>query len=128
MVFIRSLLIALALLSLNGCIWNRTKINDAAVRDRARTIVLGKTHAEQLPKIMGIAPSSMIPLRDGRTVYVFAYGDAKTEGLSLLLVTLTKTNSIFTAVYVVTDAKGIVRNIYRSPELDAEWETWPFGA
>ncbi len=113
---------------LSGCIWNRAKVNDAAVNVRSEGVIIGQTHASELPKIMGTTPSSIIPLRDGRMVYVFAYGDAKTEGLSLILFTLTKTNSVFTAVYMLVDTKGIVQGIYRSPDLEPEWEMWPFGA
>ncbi len=121
--------VLLSLLALfSGCIWNRAKVNDANVVHRAATIVIGETHASELPQLMGTAPTSMIPLRDGRIVYVFAYGDAKTEGFTLVLFTMTKTNSVFSAIYVLTDANGIVQGIHRSPELEPEWETWPFGA
>ncbi len=115
------------LLTLSGCIWNRTKVNDAAVRERAQGVTIGVTHASELPRLMGTTPSSVIPLRDGRMVHVFSYGDAKTEGLSLLIITLTKTNSYFTAVYVLTDTKGIVRGVHTSPEQELDWEMWPFG-
>lgn len=123
----RLLLFALVTPLLGGCIWNRAKVNDAEVAARAAAIVPGKTHAEELPKLMGTVPSSVIPLKDGRTVYAFSYGDAKTEGFTLLLFTLSKTNSAFSAVYVFTDMKGVVRHVEASPAPETAWEAWPFG-
>lgn len=125
----RVLILALAVAPLlGGCIWTRAKVNDAAVRERAAAIVPGKTRAKELPRLMGAMPSAVIPLKDGGRVYSFAYGDAKTEGFTLILVTLSKTNSHFSSVYVLTDAEGIVRSVQASPEPeDLAWETWPFG-
>lgn len=113
---------------LGGCIWTRAKVNDASVRERAARIVPGKTRAEALPRLMGAMPSAVIPLKDGHTVYSFAYGDAKTEGFTLILLTLTKTNAHFSAVYALVDAEGVVQRVQASPEPETlEWETWPFG-
>ena len=116
------------LLFANGCIWTRAKVNDAAVCERAKAIVPWKTRTEQLPALLGVVPSTIIPLRDGRQVLVFAYGDAKTEGISLMVVTLTKTNSAFSAVYVLVDAQGVVERVQTAPQRELAWETWPFGA
>lgn len=121
-------LISLTLAFANGCIWTRAKMNDAAVCDRAAAIMPGETRADQLPALLGVVPSSVIPLRDGRQVLVFAYGDAKTEGISLILVTFTKTNSAFSAVYVLVDAEGVVQQVQLAPQQEVAWETWPFGA
>lgn len=103
-------------------------MNDSIVCERAEDIVPGKTRAEQLPALLGVVPSSVIPLRDGRQVLVFAYGDAKTEGFSLILVTFTKTNSAFSAVYVLVDGEGVVQQVQLAPRQEIAWETWPFGA
>lgn len=120
-------LLAGVLACTSGCIWTRAKVNDAAVRERAAAIQIGKTRAEQLPTLLGVVPSAVIPLKDGRQVLVFAYGDAKTEGLSLVVVTFTKTNSAFSAVYVLVDAEGVVRQVQTAPRQEIAWETWPFG-
>lgn len=113
---------------LGGCIWTRAKVNDASVRERAARIVPGKTQAAELPRLMGAMPSAVIPLKDGRTVYSFAYGDAKTEGFTLILLTLTKTNAHLSAVYALVDAAGVVQRVQASPEPETlAWETWPFG-
>ncbi|MGN0886325.1 MAG: hypothetical protein ACI4RT_04925 [Candidatus Spyradenecus sp.] len=121
-------LLGAALLFANGCIWTRAKVNDAAVCERAKAIVPGQTRAEQLPAVLGVVPSSVIPLKDGRQVLVFAYGDAKTEGVSLIVVTFTKTNSAFSAVYVLVNAQGVVERVQTAPQQELAWETWPFGA
>lgn len=126
--FRRIAVLAALAMAAGGCIWNRARVNDAAVAERAAGIVPGETRAEELPGILGAAPSAVIPLRDGRMVYAFSYGDAKTEGVSLILVTLTKTNSSFSAVYVFVDGEGVVRAVERSPAPAPRWETWPFGA
>lgn len=125
----RTLLWALAAVPLlGGCLWTRAKVNDGSVRERAAAIVPGRTRAEELPRLLGAMPSAVIPLRDGRTVYSFAYGDAKTEGFTLILLTLSKTNSHFSAVYALVDADGVVQSVQASPEPEAlAWETWPFG-
>ena len=125
--FIRLLLIPMLALLCSGCIWNRAKINDTAVAVRAASVRPGVTRAEDLPTLLGAVPSAVIPMRDGRTLYTFAYGDAKTEGLSLLLLTMTKTNSCFSAVYVMTDANGVVERVQCPPKEELPWETWPFG-
>ncbi len=124
----RLLLLTAALPLLGGCIWNRALVNDAGVAARAEAIVPGQTRAEELPGIMGRVPTSVIPLRDGRLIYAFSYGDAKTEGFTLILFTLSKTNSAFSAVYVFTDEAGVVRHVEASPAPETAWETWPFGA
>ena len=98
------LMAALALLA-GGCIWNRAKVNDASVAERVAQVVPGKTRAADLPR----------------------YGDAKTEGFSLILLTLTKTNSAFASVYVLADAQGVVRRVQATPPPEVAWETWPFG-
>ncbi|MEG1480170.1 MAG: hypothetical protein RSD41_04110 [Kiritimatiellia bacterium] len=124
--FLPVLLLALLIVA-PGCIWTRGKINDVAVRTRTANIVLGQTRADTLPKLFGTMPTAIIPLKDGRVVYSFAYGDAKTEGFSLILVTFTKTNSYFSAVYALADANGIVQAVHSAPQQEVEWETWPFG-
>lgn len=122
------LLLVLPIL-LGGCIWNRTRVNDPTIRDRAAAVVPGKTTAAELSRILGAMPGATVPLSDGRTLCSFGYGDAKTEGLSLLIVTLTRTNSYFSAIYAVIGADGIVESIHTSPkEEDLPWEFWPFGA
>lgn len=119
-------LVLLATLA-GGCIWNRAKVNDASVAARVSRVAPGKTHASELPGLLGAEPTAVIPLRDGQTLYGWAYGDAKTEGLSLILVTLTKTNSAFASVYVLADAQGVVRRVQATPPPEVTWETWPFG-
>ena len=121
-------LLGVVLAFANGCIWTRAKVNDAAVCERAKAIVPGKTRAEQLPTVLGVVPSAVIPLKDGRQVLVFAYGDAKTEGVSLIVVTFTKTNSAFSAVYVLVNAQGVVERVQTAPQQELAWEAWPFGA
>lgn len=122
------LLLVLPIL-LGGCIWNRTRVNDPTIRDRAAAVVPGKTTAAELSRILGAMPGATVPLSDGRTLCSFGYGDAKTEGLSLLIVTLTRTNSYFSAIYAVIGADGVVESIHTSPkEEDLPWEFWPFGA
>lgn len=114
---------------LGGCIWNRTRVNDPTIRHRTDAVVPGKTKASELSAILGAMPGATVPLGDGRTLCSFGYGDAKTEGLSLLLVTLTRTNSYFSAIYAVISADGVVESIHTSPkEEELPWEFWPFGA
>ena len=126
-IFRSGLALLLAAFAGGGCIWNRAKVNDAGVAARAAAIVPGETRVEALPALMGCEPSAIVPLRDGRVVHVFGYGDAKTEGFTLLLVTFTKTNSAFSAVYVFADAEGVVRRVSAAPAPGVAWETWPFG-
>lgn len=120
------LMAALALVA-GGCIWNRAKVNDASVAERVAQVVPGKTRAADLPRILGAEPTAVIPLREGQVLYGWAYGDAKTEGFSLILLTLTKTNSAFASVYVLADAQGVVRRVQATPPPEVAWETWPFG-
>lgn len=124
---LRLALLGVVLAFAPGCIWTRAKVNNAAVRERAGVIVPGQTRAEQLSALLGVVPSAVVPLKDGRQVLVFAYGDAKTEGLSLIVVTFTKTNSAFSAVYVLVNAEGVVEQVQTAPQQELAWETWPFG-
>lgn len=128
----RTLLTTLLCLSpfiFGGCIWNRTRVNDPTIRDRVSAVIPGKTTAPELTRLLKAMPGATIPLNDGRTLCSFGYGDAKTEGFTLILFTLTRTNSYFSSVYAVISADGTVESIHTSPEEEElPWEFWPFGA
>lgn len=111
----------------SGCIWSRAKINDTSIIHRQDQIIVGKTKIEQVPIILGAAPSSISEFKNGTTLYSFVVGDSRTNGLMLVLVNFTKTNLSTSAIYVIADAQGVVSQIRKSPMPDPEWEFWPFG-
>ena len=85
-------IILLLPLLLGACTFARQKINVEGFHEKAEQIVPGKTKAADLSKILGSPPNAVLPLKDGKKVYVYTFGEGKTAGLTLILFNVSKTN------------------------------------
>lgn len=110
-----------------GCLWNRMKVNDPTVADRAKAIVVGTTKGEELPTLLGAQPTMRMPGK-GKLVQGYTYSDTKTGGLMLIIFNFTRSSTDAETLYVEVDAKSdIVTGVYIPPERQVEWRFWPFG-
>ena len=121
-------LAALLAAALGGCSWSRTVVNDPSIRERADAVVPGTTTADELPGILGSEPLSHLEVGDGRRLLIWGYGESKTEGLNLLIVSFSRTNTGLDTAYFLVDGKGTVsRKWVGTNSRDLPWEWWSFG-
>jgi hypothetical protein len=117
------------LLCLGACTFARAKINAEDMFEKSSLVEVGKTKAADLESIIGSPPNSIIPLQGGREVQIYNFGDSKTNGLTLILLNITKTNVRFDAAYFFVDANGIVeRKSISNYSKDVPWQWWAFGS
>ena len=119
---------ALGVLFGGGCSWSRAVVNDPSIRERADAVVPGTTTADDLPRILGCEPLSFIEVGDGRRLLIWGYGESKTEGLNLLVVSFSRTNTGLDTAFFLVDAAGVVRRKWvGTNSRDLPWEWWSFG-
>ena len=119
--------VVLAVLLLQGCMWNRMRINDPDIAQRAAEIKVGETCGADVPRILGAQPTMRMPGKD-RLMYGYTYGDGKTGGLMLILFNFTRTSTVAETLYVeVNSETDIVTGLYIPPERELSWRFWPFG-
>jgi hypothetical protein len=122
-----ALLLSLSLLAGSGCTWSRTRVNDPDFRTKAASVVPGKTTARELIQTLG-TPINWVELPGGNHMYAYSYGDSKTEGLTLLVVNILKTNVGLDSAFFLLDDKDVVREKYIGTNSeDLPWEWWAFG-
>lgn len=126
---IESIFVTVVLLATSGCMWSRVRVNEAENNDlilRSQKIQPGQTRNADLLRIMGTAPNTVTPLRDGRQLYAYHVVDSKTKGFSLILISFSKTNSRTDSVFFLVNQSDIVEAAYRGKPEDVPWEWWPF--
>lgn len=126
---IECICITAMLMATSGCMWSRVRMNEAENNDmvlRSQKVQPGQTRNADLLRIMGTAPNTVTPLRDGRQLYAYHVADSKTEGFSLILVTFAKTNSRTDSVFFLMSPNGVVEAAYRGKPENIPWEWWPF--
>lgn len=108
---------------LSGCTWSRVKVNNEEVFEKSKQVEVGKTRADELETILGSPPNSIITLGGGREVQAYNFGDSKTNGLTLIVVNIMKTNARLDSAYFFIDANGIVERVSVSNNsADVPWE------
>ena len=118
--------LALPLLA-GGCVWNRMKINDPSVAERAAAIKPGVTKASEIVDIIGAQPTMRLPGKEAM-LYGYTYGDTKTGGLMLILFNFMRSTTVTDTLYISIDPKTeIVQKVYLPDRHELEWEFWPFG-
>lgn len=127
----RSLMIAVALGivvgGLGGCGFNRHQINQADLPERVAGVVPGQTTLAELEAMAGGPATSITPIGDKR-LYVYTFGDAKTKGLYLVLLNISKTNSaIDTGIFLVNQDNIVEWMQIGENSEDLPWEWWAFG-
>jgi hypothetical protein len=125
-IVVTALLAALAV-ALGGCSWNRNQINRADLENRVAGVVPGQTTSAELEKMAGGPPTSITPIGN-KQLWAYTYGDAKTEGLTAIIINISKTNmGIDTALFLI-DENGIVQDArVGQNSKDLPWQWWAFG-
>ena len=78
--------------------------------------------------MLGSPPNNVIAVGGGRTVYLYAFGDSKTEGFNIILLEITKSNVGIDSAIFIADRNGVVQESYVSNNSrDLPWEFWAFG-
>ena len=94
---------------------------------KAKLVKPGETKADDLEKIIGSSPNAVLPLKEGK-IHLYNFGDAKTNGLQLILVNFSKTNAgLDSALFFVNDEGTVTDKIISSNSEKLDWEFWPFG-
>ena len=117
-----------ALLCLGACTFARARINAEDMFKKAKQVEIGKTKAADLESIIDNPPNTIIPLQGGREVQIYNFGDSKTNGLTLILLNISKTNVRFDSAYFFVDPNGIVeRKSISNYSESVPWQWWAFG-
>jgi hypothetical protein len=113
--------------ALSGCGWNRQQINHANLPDRITGVVSGQTTLAELESMIGGPATAITPVGDKR-LYTYTFGDSKTEGLYLILLNISKTNTgIDTASFLVNQDNVVEAMQVGKNSEDLPWEWWAFG-
>lgn len=123
------LTVALAALTLTvaGCSWGRSQINQADMEQRVAGVVPGETTVAELEEMAGGPPTSITPV-GGKRLYAYTYGDAKTEALTLLILNIGKTNlGLDTALFLIDENNVVEFARVGRNSADLPWEWWAFG-
>ncbi len=126
--FARRLALLGVTLCLGACTFARAKINAEDIYEKVGSVQIGKTKAADLERIIGSPPNSIIPLQGGREVQIYNFGDSKTNGLTLIVLNISKTNLRFDSAYFFIDTNGVVeRKSVSNYSSDVPWQWWAFG-
>ena len=110
-----------------GCMWGRMRVNDPTIVQRAARIKPGVTKVSQLSRLLGAEPSMRMPV-GSRLMLGYTYADTKSNGLVLILLNFTRTQTVTDTLYVEADAEtGTVVKVHVPPSHEIEWRFWPFG-
>jgi hypothetical protein len=95
--------------------------------ERVTGVVPGQTTLAELEAMAGGPATSITPIGDKR-LYVYTFGDAKTKGLYLILLNISKTNSaIDTGIFPVNENNIVEWMQVGDNTKDLFWEWWAFG-
>lgn len=112
---------------LSGCMWGRMQVNDPDIVLRARAIRVGETTADQLPVLLRAEPTMRLPGKD-RQILGYTFSDTKSNGLVLILLNFSKTQTVAETLYVEVDsATQVVRKVHVPSRPDIKWDWYPFG-
>jgi hypothetical protein len=124
----RALPLALLAALAAGCSFNKVDVNDPEIPDRAEAVVPGTTTRDELVAALGSEPVHFIQLKDGSRLLVYAYGQSKSNGLSLGIVNFSKTNTGIDTAWFLVGPDGVVRDKWVGDACRGlEWDWWPFG-
>lgn len=119
-----ALLVAVAV---SGCTFHRSRLNIEDFNAKAAQVTPGKTTAGQLVELLGSDPNTILPIEDGKSIYIYYFGDTKTSGLTLILINLMKTNSGIDSGFFILDKSNVVQRVFVSSNSEeVSWGWWPF--
>lgn len=111
----------------SGCMWGRMRVNDPTIVERAERIKPGVTKVAHLSQILGAEPTMRMPVGP-RLILGYTYADTKSNGLVLILLNFSRSQTVTDTLYVEADAEtGTVVKTHIPPEREIEWRFWPFG-
>lgn len=126
--FQASAMLIILTLIFSGCVFTRQKINIENFHSKAEQVEAGKTKARELAAILGGPPNAILPMEEGKEVYVYTFGDGKTKGLNLIIFGVTKTNlGLDSAYFFINENKVVEEKIVSTNSKDVPWEWWAFG-
>ena len=114
-------------IALGACTFSRDQVNQSDMPSRMAGVVPGQTTLAELEAMAGGTATSITPIGDKR-LYAYTFGDAKTAGLTLILLNISKTNAGFDTALFLVDENNIVEwaGVGRNSE-DLPWQWWAFG-
>jgi hypothetical protein len=111
----------------SGCVFSRSQINAADLEQRVTGVVPGTTTIEEVEQMIGSPATSITPL-GAHQLHVYTFGDAKTAGLSLILINILKTNMGLDTAFFLVNEQGIVEEVkIGQNSKDLPWQWWAFG-
>ena len=122
------LVLCAVILAAPACTFSRTRVNDERFLEKLDAVVPGTTTASELTRMLG-QPVNWVELSQKHRLFIYAYGDSKTAGLTLILFNALKTNSGFDSAFIVVDKEKnvVTEKFVGTQSKDLSWEFWPFG-
>lgn len=113
--------------SQSGCAWRRARTNVADMFQRVDRVQPGSTTASELVSILGSPPNNVLELSGNRSVFIYTFGDSKTESFNIILLEITRSNvGIDSALFVLQG--DVVEKVYVSTNSkDLAWQFWAWG-
>ena len=126
-----TVLLLLAVAAAPGCFFSRSKVDKALDRDKLDEIMVGESNKEDVARLLGAPTDIIFNNKELDPLNVFAYEYIykleKTTGFTIILLTLTNSDTKRDHVLVFFDANGIVTGVgSRFEAEDAEYDL-PFG-
>jgi len=119
-----ALLVAVAV---SGCTFHRARLNIEDFNSKAALVTPGKTTAGELVEILGSDPNTILPIEDGKSIYIYYFGDTKTSGLTLIIINLLKTNAGIDSGFFILNRNQVVERAFISTNSkEVSWGWWPF--
>lgn len=113
---------------ISGCTFARQKINVENFIEKVQAVKAGETNVDDLPGILGSLPNAVVPLPEGKRVYIYTFGDGKTKGLNLLILQINRTNFGLDSGYFFCNADGLITEVIVSNHSkNVHWDWWAFG-
>jgi hypothetical protein len=122
------ILLGMLVTAVSSCGFNRQQINHADLPERVAGVVPGQTTLAELEAMAGGPATSITPVGDDKRLYTYSFGDAKTKGLYLIILNISKTNSgIDTASFLVNQDNIVEAMQVGKNSENLPWEWWAFG-
>jgi len=111
---------------LSSCTFARNHVNNPHFPSLANQIKEGTTTSDQLVSTLG-GPNAILPAGEGSEIYLYTFGDGKTGGLNLIILSFQKTNlGVDSGYFVVNKDKVVTRKMVSTHSQQLDWDWWPF--
>ncbi|MCA9771742.1 MAG: hypothetical protein KC466_04990 [Myxococcales bacterium] len=113
---------------IGGCTFARQRTNIEDPYGKIAQVQAGVTSTADLARIFGAGPTTVVDAPGGGALWIYAFGDAKTWQIGLIVFNVGKTNAAQDAAVFVVDGAGVVQEVhYGTNSKDLPWQFWPFG-